>query len=69
MASTHLFLSNEAYNLKSPPIGHYTVHMGVQIFVLVLLDKQGDLSDKSQELDHARAWDDAKLQPKTPNLG
>jgi len=27
------------------------------------------LSDKSQEVDHARPWDDAKLQLKQPDLG
>jgi len=32
-------------------------------FILVLLDKQ------SQEEDHARLGDDAKLQLKQPNLG
>ena len=27
------------------------------------------LSDKSQEMDHVRLWDDAKLQLKQPDLG
>jgi len=37
-----------------------------QAFVFVLLDKQKDIS---QEVDHARLRNEAKMQLKLPNLG